>query len=482
MSDTSKEKLSNATLIFENKVLLSLLQSHYYEDDGRILIDCFLKEEDIDFHNDDNYFRNFPGISQNSLDFTIEGITSAGSKIIFKKVGVKRSSYPSLNFTFICLHHSIEYVVTNENDLLASSFLKSFVIEGISSQYSKLSTTKRIRTIFGEDDSHDLVWELDHTEIPINLYFKKRYYDFKIAIIKHPKIENAAIIRFYGEFSLPYRVFQKIRFSIKYFISFLTGTNIVIREENYQGKGFAHFIKSFSEKVPQISVGNKYLPIKEPIHRHAGFLKDYSKTISLYLYLDKKLKLSEIIYLINQSKKLDFETEFFILLIAIEKLASQLIQSDLLNEKEKNIMDDQKFKNLLPSIWQKVEDTLKKNVTNNQLAQFKTKIHNLNRKGKTDYKIDLLLDYAEIEKTPEVLSLFPKLRNLAIHEGKISSEEDGHYENYTVLFNLVNEIICNLIQYKGKRLVSVAYEESKIDEKKEFAIDYHDKIGYVNYQ
>ena len=115
---------------------------------------------------------------------------------------------------------------------------------------------------------------------------------------------------------------------------------------------------------------------------------------------------------------------------------------------------------------------LKIKLAKKEIEAFKTKIGNLNVKNKTDNKIDILLDFCEITRNEEIDLLFPKLRNLAIHQGEICFSENDSYKNHHTLFILINSMLCNLIQYKGIRFIEHKNKTNYISKKETFRIDY----------
>ena len=56
------------------------------------------------------------------------------------------------------------------------------------------------------------------------------------------------------------------------------------------------------------------------------------------------------------------------------------------------------------------------------------------------------------------------------------------YEVPNFSFNLVNEIICNLIQYKGIRRPLATPSRRNLYKKETFLWDYKKNVGYVNGQ
>lgn len=475
------EDIYEADLILNNKIIISFIRPKFYEKKGIIKIDCFLDSNLVDYSNG-FFLKTNPGINLNKEVFKIRAITKQRSLIEFYEVLMSKSSYPSYEFTFTCFHYSLQYANVIETDLIENSVLSSFSLDGMNLQYINTSLIKRERKLYDEDDSRTLSIDFDSIELPLNLSFKKRFYDLKIALVKHPKSEKSVTVIFCGDSKIPFRIYEKLKFSLKYFISYIAGNNIIIREENFHNNKQGYFVKTYSEQNIKRTFENEYLPIYEPVFKHKKIIENYVETISLYLFLDKKIKLSNIIYLINQAKKVDIESGFFILLICVEKLSLLLLESDLIPDSEKTIIPKKIFDTIKGSLFDSLKDLVQDRISNDQLSAFKSKINNLNAKGKTDYKIDLLLDYAEIDRTDEINLLFPYLRNLAIHEGEISSSENDHYKNFYLLFNLVNEIICNLIQYKGIRKPKSLSNSRILEIKKEFKNSYTAKIGHVNYQ
>ncbi|WP_454059754.1 hypothetical protein [Elizabethkingia ursingii] len=475
------DAIYSAVLVYNNIEIISLIRPKLYEKKGLIKIDCFLDSTLFEF-SDHYIFKNHPTVDLGKGKFKLKAITKQGSVIEFFEVLLTYSSYPSYSFTFTCYFYSLQYANVDHADNINYSMLSSFVVDGFDFQYTRTSQIVRQRNIFNKDDTSTLSINFDTIELPLNLWYKKRHFDFQIAIIKNPSKANSAIVRFIGDSLLPYRIYEKIKFSIKYFISYLVGNNIIIKEESFHNNKYGYFIKSYSEKRNKKILTNEYLPVYDAVFRHKYIAQDYIETISLYLYLDKKIKLSEIIYLINQAKKVDVESSFFILVICIEKLSRLLVESDLIPAADKTIVSKELFDTIKKPLLTNFEKLCGNSISKNELSIFKSKIHNLNVKGKTDYKIDMLLEFAEIERTDEVRFLFPFLRNLAIHEGEISTTDNGHYENYFSLFNLVNEIICNLIQYKGIRRPKSIQNSKILIKKKKYIINYKDKIGFVNHQ
>ena len=82
------------------------------------------------------------------------------------------------------------------------------------------------------------------------------------------------------------------------------------------------------------------------------------------------------------------------------------------------------------------------------------------------------MEFAEIKRNEDIDKLFPFLRNIAIHQGDIDFPKGNAIKNHQTLKILVNEIICNLLQFKGKRLVKVENKTNYISQKENYKMDY----------
>jgi len=476
------KEISSAKLYFEKEFIVELTLPELRIQEGEIFIDCYIDRTFFNYDEKAIFKKDLISFFDDKL-FLVKGITGNGTEIIYNNVFLQSSSFPSFKFSFLCFDYSTEYISSdpNNNDI-QKSHLSSLIIEGINPQFTKTSELKRKRFIFGQDDSSILSFNLDNSELTLRFNTKKRNYHFQIGIIKNTKKENSIIFKFYGECFIQYRVYKRFKDSIRFFISYLAGNNIIIRNENYRINNSkyhfetSYFFRTYSyAELTKFNI-NSFLPIQNAQFRHKNIIQDYLKTFPNYLFIDKKLNISEVIYLINQSKQVNVESSFFILLIAVEKLANSLMNSDLINYKENNIIDKELFESLRPELIKTFEGIFNDKITTKQMNLLKSKVGNLNVKNNTDSKIDILLDFCEIVRDNEINILFPKLRNLAIHQGEISISEDDAFKNYHTLVILTNTIICNLLQYKGIRFIEHKNSTNYIAKKEEY------KINYNNYR
>lgn len=465
------EEISNASLFIDDNFIITLDYPKLKNVDGVVLLECYIINKNHGYNDDIVYFKELKEkIYYNQLK--IKTITKHGSEIILKNVYLKSCTFPSFEFEFICTDHYVEYLLCNENVKIENFFLSSLLIEGLDLQFTKTSEINRKRIMFGIDDSRTLSLKLDNTELFFQYFDKKRQYDLKIGIIDNQEESNSIILKFYGDSIIPYKIYLFFKNSIKFFLSYIAGNNIIIREETFTINHTNYISKIYSiNKLTDLN-NNKFLPIFDSQFRHDRILQDYINTLPNYLFLDKLLNLSEVIYLINQSKKVNIESSFFILLIAIEKLSYNLTKSRLIESKNNFIIDNELFIKLKPILKDKIEEVFDDKISKNEIKSLKTKIDNLNIKNKTDNKIDILLDFCEIKRNEKIDLLFPKLRNLAIHEGEISFSENDAFENHQTLSILINSILCNLIQYKGIRFIEHKNDTNYISKKEQFVNTY----------
>ncbi len=465
---SAKEEIFEAILYENNIKVVELTLPKIINQNGLILIKCYIEK---------TFFKVPESIIVNPFEklsgkfFEIHARTKQNSKIIFKDVTINKTQYPSCKFAFICLSKSIEIIDSPNQNTHYKNYLYSIYIEGLKLEYENTSKIIKERHFFGEDESRTISLNRDSLEIFLTYFFRNKGFQFQIALIEDEKNKNSVILKFFGPFKLEYRYYKFIKKSLVYFLSYISGTNLMIRSETYQFNN-KHYINEFSfKKIKKIGT-NEYLPISDIHFRNENILQDYFKTFENYLILDKHLNISEVIYLINQSKKVNIESSFFILLIAIEKLSDSLLKSNFNLTIKSTIIDDKIFKELIKSTKETFKSTFQKNISKSDFGKMYSKLCNINLNGKTDNKIEVLMEFTEIKTNDDIDNLFPFLRNIAIHEGNIDFPKGNAHKNYKTLTILINEIICNLLQFKGKRLVKVENNTNYIMKKENYKIDY----------
>lgn len=466
---STKEEIYDAILIENNIKIIDLTLAKIQNKNGFIQVNCYIEKAFFEIQNESIILKPFEKL--NNKIFEIHATTKQGSKIIFKDVVVRKTQYPSCKFVFLCLSKSVQPIYSpNQNDNY-KNFIYSVYVEGINLEFERTSKLEKKRNIFNADETRTISMTRDTTEISLNYFFRKKGYQFQIAFINDETNRNSIVIKFYGNFKLEYRYYKLIKNSFTYFLSYVAGNNLKIRSETYQFND-EYYINNYSSKKINKTGTNEYLPINNIHFRHENILQDYFKTFENYLILDKHLKISEIIYLINQSKKVNIESSFFILLVVIEKLSDALLESDFSKESKTNIIDNILFNELITTTKDSFKDAFKSKIISKDYNKLYSKICNINLNGKTDNKIEFLLEFAEIKRNEDIDKLFPFLRNIAIHKGDIDFPKGNAIKNYQTLNILVNEIICNLLQFKGKRLVKVENNTNFISKKENYKIDY----------
>jgi hypothetical protein len=466
---SEKEEIYDAVLFENNTKIIDLTLPKLLNKNGLILINCYIEKAFFDIQNQSLILNPFEKL--NGKFFEIRATTKQGSEIIFKDVTIKKTQYPSCKFVFICLSNSVEIINSPNQNKFYKNYIYSIYVEGINLEFEQTSKIIKERYLHGQDETRTLSITRDSIEISINYFFRKKGYQFQIAIIDDEKNKNSVIIKFFGPFKLEYRYYKKLKNTFVYFLSYIAGNNLRIRSESYQFNN-TYYINEYSFKKINKIGRNEYLPVDNIDFRHEHILEDYFKTFENYLIIDKHLKISEIIYLINQSKKVNIESSFFILLIAIEKLSDTLIKSNFIKKNISNIIEKEQFDELISTTKEAFKESFNNKIPNKDYSKLYSKLCNININGKTDNKIELLMKFAEIKPNEDIDNLFPFIRNIAIHQGDIDFPKGNAIKNYQTLRILVNEIICNLLQYKGKRLVKIENNTNYISKKENYIIDY----------
>lgn len=199
------KELNSAFLYLEDQLIVKLDLPELRIDKGVAFIDCYIDKsffgEDMEksFLNKKSYFDN--------KIYTINAIESNGSNLIFNQVYLQSESYPSYKFSFWCSDYYTQFINTTNNKDIFTSKLKYIVVEGMDMQFTNASEKKRIRTMFGKDDSRMLSFELDNSEVNYSYYSKKRNFLLEIGLIKDTENKKSVIISFFQEELIPFHFF-----------------------------------------------------------------------------------------------------------------------------------------------------------------------------------------------------------------------------------------------------------------------------------
>lgn len=455
----------------DKDIQYTLLNPEVYSIKGLIYIDAYLDSNDFSSDIEILDRMRFNGgngfITINELDTIIgySGITEYELTYV-KCIHVRLASY---KVKFRCYGSLTKKAdLKHLNDV--PNELYSICTEGLVIDFDRGTQIEQIRILNGKEERRLIEGKLDIKEGSLYFSHERTTYQLNIAFIKSKKRTH---IRFVGDQKIEYRAFKKIAPKFIAFLSFAGGNKLQIRSESYiEDKHL--YKKRFSKKSIKPKCYSTYIPISTIDFRNSNVLQEYFFCFEKFLIADHYLNISDIIYLLNESQTLDISGSFFIKLIAIEKLADALLQSPFIETKDSNIVEAEEFENSIIPVKQAFEQSFAQTKSNNQKAYntLYSKLGNINKKGKTDNKIDLLLDFAEIERTPKIERLFPLLRNMAIHQGKIDFPEGAAFENYQTLDLLVHDIIANIIQYRGIRFITTEGLQKSTYKKLEFKLDY----------
>jgi hypothetical protein len=394
----------------------------------------------------------------------ITGTGKFGSDVLISEVHCVTISFSSLKATFATygdLYHRNKYPGNYK-----SNRIYSIGLEGLKIAFERVTSFDYTRTILGEEQRRTLRSEWDYTEQKLHFKWKSKQYDHKITFLKSE--DNLTVLRFEKDQWLELSTYTDIKQQLRAFLSYPNGNVLNFREEHFEENGVS-FSKISSGKKVKNSVRSQYIPLHSIQFRSKNILKDYLNCFDNFLFVDQHLDLVGFVFLFNQSRKEAIDTSIFIMLIALEKIASNFIESDLFSEKRNTIIDPVEFNSRID----KTKEQFKKDF--NDLKDFQklnSKLGNLNQKHQTDKKIEALLDFARVKRTDEVEHLFTILRNKAIHQGKIDTIGENGFENYINLTLLCNRLLCNLIQYKGLRFVEQREQTNYLEQTTEYKTNY----------
>ncbi len=437
----------------------------------RGLFDQTKFKEPKDVENLLNIQHGHHSVTTNDL-FEIIGLDQTNSEVEISAVHYHNINYSEMKIEFISYGHLTRKIKHPSNDKKENQLL-SIGLEAFKLEFNQLTTIERKRTILGKEEKQITSFRRDYTEAMINFSVDEKQYNLQLSFMENDK-NKLVYLHIEGDEILNFDDYQKIRFKLKAFLSYASGNNVIFRVENYYCNQIL-YQKIYSTRRTKYKYDSAFIKINNIHFRNHNILQDYLNAFNTFLLVEKHIDLSSIIFLLNQSKKVSIDSGFFIMLIAIERLANEILNSPFLYPEIMYYMEQDKFKELFGATkktFEKSFEYLKKSDKTNYNKLY-SKLCGINRIGKTDMKIKYLLEFAEIEETQEINNLFPILRNLAIHKGEIDFPEGKAFENFEILKGLINEIICNIIQYKGVRYLKSEGKTNYIKKK----IEYNYKIN-----
>ncbi|MCU0360751.1 MAG: hypothetical protein MUF75_08545 [Bacteroidia bacterium] len=402
--------------------------------------------------------------------FIIKGIENHGGELEISPVIISSINFNKLEVEFYCYGQINEKIKLNKSE---KDFIYSISFEGLSIYYDSVTTTKQERSLLGKYEERTLTLTKDFIETSASFNHAGNTVDIRFALI-NDKEDDLVHLIFHEDSRLSLELYNEIKFTILTFLSFACGNNINVRRESFYKDGFHHSLLYSNKKVKKKFHSN-FIPLNNLSFLHKNVLNDYMECFEVFLFINEHLHLSQIILLLNQAKKAQVDSSIFIMLIALEKLADKYITSPFFTQTPSFVVEEDSFQGFIKNIKSTFNTYFrsdKTSATKGQINNLWSRIVNVNKKGKTEDKIEQLLKFAEIKVTPVISILFTVLRNKAIHQGEIHLPEANAYENKLALELLLNRIISNLIQYRGLRYLRAEAGKNICEQKKDYSIDY----------
>lgn len=435
-----------------------------FEEEGYLFLDIYV-EESFDLksfmENDDN--------SNLRYTFSLNALTEANNelevtelsfrRIIPHQSKIKMQSYGYMKHRKINTYYS--KTADGQQEVKSNDKrhkLYYLELEGLKMEHCDLTETIRARKGMKTKDINNR--ERDHTEVlliydsPTNTGRNDFLFTF------HQSNENDNVIvslpNHQNEVSgiLGYDKFLEFSREFIYLLSFLNGAKVAIRKE-YTG-GFYQIEKvdsqttiTYSFKSIRNERHNSYVPINDPFYRGSNLLnKVFINCFNKYVTVNKKLDLNTIIFYLNGAEQANsIEENFFIQIIALERLAQMYIET--LNESETYVVPETKFQDVKKELLR----VISKNdiLSEPEKEALRSKIGYLHKAVGSKQKFIKLLEFAGIdESTPRIKSIINKVRNKSIHRGEIGDGHEG-VRNHLILDQLLRDIILNIIGYDGIR-------------------------------
>ncbi|HSZ24737.1 MAG TPA: hypothetical protein VK766_03415 [Cytophagaceae bacterium] len=423
-----------------------------YENDGFISAEFYVEETfdleqyyEISYDEDTSYFKAFCT--------TDKGEYLELRKLDFRRISPHRGLIEMVCYDCLLLTKDQSYLPSNEEN--SDSELHYLELEGLEMEYC--TATKHERTSNGKNiGPYDVKWDHTTTALSCNfsLYNMSYYKDYESGnvVVNFDSSTNSL---------LTYKNFIEFKKNYLSMLSFINGAEVRVRKEcfgNYRtvGKIEAEKIITYSYRKIINLRSNQYIPINHILNRPINILEKFMlQNFESFIHWNKMIDLSSIIQYLNgaaQTKSL--EEQFFILIIAFERLtdlyANQTGAKDLFHPLK---YDYAPIKNELFEILNKHKSSF-----GEYFVRAKSVIGGLNhiQRLSTKDKMYGIINDMKIELTDDLVTLIDVVRNEAVHRGFIGEGEEG-YKNVLLLNELIHEIILNLIKYLGPRKSTVLF-------------------------
>lgn len=407
---------------------------------------------------------------QTNEDFiSLSALTSSNTEVFISNLSYSNINYTSLKVKLICYGEITENLYKYPNNEVNS--LKFISVEGLTIAHENFTHTESKRVILNKTQILTKKSKKDYSEYKLSFIHLEEQIDLNLSFIQCPNSNNTTNIIIEGENGLSLDIYNIIKTKFRAFLSFPAENNVVFREEKLI-ENSELIRKIYSTKKRSKKKQSNYILIDAYSSMNNSF-EEYLKCFDAFLVLDKYFDLTNVIYLFNDAKKGSLESRIFIMLIIMEKLADRFLDSPFNTNPNSSIIDQTLFNSLIINTKKAFNDDFK-NLSKKEFNQLKSVFGNLNRKTNTDKKIDDFIEFVEIKRTEDINKLFPKIRNLVIHTGEVNHPEANAFVNYKTLYKLLNDIIANLIQYKGFRLLECQENKNIVEEKKLYKLNIQD--------
>jgi hypothetical protein len=459
-------KIYNAKLCLKDGTEIDILNPKLKYKKGNIHIRGLLDKNQFDDLNDfriklqmDKEF-----ITNDDL-LTIKAINGYNESITITKISYRNIGFASMKVEFVSYENLIDPICKTSK---MEDCINAISIEGFKIMFKQSTHTNSKRVILNETRSIIGNSKKDYSEHTLNFRRNEVEYSLNITFIQSSEDDEIINLVIENKTGLDLLVYNEIKNQLRAFLSFPTGNTLVFRKEFLTMNSY-FYEKYFSWRKVKQKVYSDYVPIVEHVSKQ-DVLQDYLNCFDYFLIMDEFFDLTDVIFLFNEAKKTSIEGAIFLMLIAIEKLGNKFLSSPFNVNPRNFIINPSTFDALFSETKNRFDNDFQ-NIDKRSYDILKNKMRLLNQKGKTDRKIDELLDFCEIKRTNEINQLFPMLRNLAIHEGKTNHPNGDSYSHYKTLKNLLHDIMLNLIQYKGYRYLGRIDGTKRVTYKENFNLN-----------
>lgn len=381
-------------------------------------------------------------------------ITDKGDSLELRKLDFRFVSPGTSFLKMICLdcivHTENKEHLKDDNDKAIEPVLFYLVLEGLDMEYCIASTHERTSSRGRSMGESEVKW--DHTSCgwscDLSLYNMDFYKDHgnDNVIVKFDNSSNSI---------LSYKEFQKLKKDYVALLSFITGAPVKVRKECFGyyytvGKPNAENNVLYSFRKINNNRKNQYLPIHHSMNRSINILnKIFIQNYNNFSEWNNKIDLNSIIYYLTGSiQARTIEEQFFILIIAFERLTA--LYAEQTGPQEVFHPSSTDFKPIKEELFAVLDSHSSE--FGSYLDRAKSVIGGLNqvKRLSTKDKMYGLLTDLNIELTEDIKNLIDIVRNKAVHKGDIGEGEEG-YKNVMLLNELIHEIILRLMKYLGPR-------------------------------